>query len=97
MANAQPAAPSVEVHRLVGDGGIPNNPDRPLLVYRAALQANGADLAAAFEQLFASHGWGGGWRNGATVTIISTRRRMRCSALRVATRRCASAAPRASR
>jgi len=64
MANAQPAAPSVEIHRLVGDGGIPNNPDRPLLVYRAALQANGADLAAAFEQLFASHGWGGGWRNG---------------------------------
>jgi uncharacterized protein YjlB len=43
------------------DGTIPNNP-LPLLLYRSALRFDAGP--AAFEQLFARHGWGGMWRNG---------------------------------
>ena len=43
------------------DGAIPNSP-LPLLLHRGALAA--AVDAAAFERLFAGHGWGGLWRNG---------------------------------
>jgi uncharacterized protein YjlB len=50
-----------EIFLFADDGAIPNSP-LPLLLYRGAL-AGRAD-AAAFEALFASHGWGGLWRNG---------------------------------
>ena len=36
---------------------------QPLLVYRQVVPPGG-DTAAAFEALFARHGWSGGWRNG---------------------------------
>ena len=45
------------------DGSIPNNPKLPVLVYKQAVPL-GADPAAAFERLFAAHGWSDGWRNG---------------------------------
>ncbi len=50
-----------EMFRFADDGAIPNSP-LPLLLYRGAL-ADGIG-AAAFERLFAGHGWGGLWRNG---------------------------------
>jgi uncharacterized protein YjlB len=62
MANAA-AAGTVEAYRLAENGEIPNNPELPLLVYRAALPP-GEDPAAACEALFRRHGWGGGWRDG---------------------------------
>ena len=46
---------------LADDGGIPNNPRLPVLLYRAALPPG--DPAAA-EARFARHGWPPAWRNG---------------------------------
>jgi uncharacterized protein YjlB len=54
---------AVRAHRFEGDGEIPNNV-LPLLVYPGAVDVAGADPAAAFERVFARHGWGGSWRNG---------------------------------
>jgi uncharacterized protein YjlB len=48
--------------RFDDDGTIPNNPALPVLVYRGV--ADVADGPAACESLFASHGWGGSWRDG---------------------------------
>ena len=45
------------------DGDIPNHAHLPLIVYASAVEPAG-DMAAAFEMLFRSHGWGGMWRNG---------------------------------
>jgi len=60
------AAP--ESHLLEDDGRFPNS-RYPVLVYRAVALEGGAGvtgtkLAAAFEQLFAAHGWPAAWRNG---------------------------------
>jgi uncharacterized protein YjlB len=44
------------------DGGIPNNPGLPALVYRGV--AGVAGDPDACERLFAGHGWGGLWRDG---------------------------------
>jgi uncharacterized protein YjlB len=43
-------------------GTIPNNPRLPLLWWRKALPPDAG--AAAFEELFARHGWSDSWRNG---------------------------------
>lgn len=51
-------------YRFADDGRIPNHPLLPLLAYRGVLDAGIVDRAAAFEALFARHGWGGLWRNG---------------------------------
>ncbi|NKC16205.1 MAG: cupin domain-containing protein [Gammaproteobacteria bacterium] len=56
----RPVHPSL----LLSNGGIPNNPRLPLLHYPDAVTIEGNDPAAAFEDLFNRHGWGGGWRNG---------------------------------
>jgi uncharacterized protein YjlB len=50
-----------EAFTFADDGSIPNNA-LPLLLYRAALPADAGP--ATLERLFASHGWGGMWRNG---------------------------------
>ena len=50
--------------RFEDDGETPNNPKLPLVLYRGAVDAKGADPAAAFEKAFGAHGWGDGWRNG---------------------------------
>ncbi len=54
-------SPKLQKVVLQDSGKFPNSP-LPALVYRHALQA--ADLASAFEERFASNGWGGSWRNG---------------------------------
>ncbi len=50
---------TVETHTFDDDGGIPNSP-LPVLVYHDALRADAA--AAAYEDLFAVHGWLGAMR-----------------------------------
>jgi uncharacterized protein YjlB len=61
-----PDAVAIEEHLFVGDGQVPNNPSLPLIVYRRALQT-GPHCIAECETMFASNGWGGGWRNGIYV------------------------------
>ncbi len=58
------AAPKVVAHLLPADGGVPNHPRWPLLVYPGAVALEGEDPAAAFERLFAHNGWPAAWRNG---------------------------------
>jgi uncharacterized protein YjlB len=50
-------------HLFADDGDVPNNV-LPLIVYAGAVDPKAGDPAVAFETLFHSHGWGGGWRNG---------------------------------
>lgn len=52
----------ITLHRFADDGTIPNS-ELPLLAYRTVL-AGEADLASAFEELFAANSWCGSWRNG---------------------------------
>jgi len=54
----------VIAHLLAADGGIPNHPRWPLLVYPGAVKIAGADPAAAFEALFTRNRWPAAWRNG---------------------------------
>ncbi|MFW6292556.1 MAG: cupin domain-containing protein [Spirochaetota bacterium] len=56
----------VVVQELRDDGTVPNNDRCPLLVYPQAVTGieSRPDPAAAFEELFASNGWLGSWRNG---------------------------------
>jgi uncharacterized protein YjlB len=51
-----------EIHKFQRDGDIPNNPDLPVLIYRAA--GKSSDMAAFFKETFENHGWGGVWGNG---------------------------------
>lgn len=53
----------VQTYMFSDDGRIPNNPDLPLLVYRAVLPAAG-DMTQACRALFQRNGWGGIWVNG---------------------------------
>lgn len=45
------------------NGWMPNNPNFPVLLYRAVLDGT-ADMAEGFELHFAGNGWGMLWRNG---------------------------------
>jgi len=53
-----------ESYRLPPLDFVPNNPRFPALIHRGALDARDADLASAFEQLFARNGWPPQWRDG---------------------------------
>jgi uncharacterized protein YjlB len=51
--------------RFGDDGGIPNHPRWPVIVYWNAVQLPCTlDPAAIMESLFESNGWGDSWRNG---------------------------------
>jgi uncharacterized protein YjlB len=54
---------NVESHLLQPDGGFPNNPKLPLLVYRQTIPVDDQP-AEEFERRFAENGWAGTWRNG---------------------------------
>lgn len=58
------AAPAVQTLMLKRNGGIPNNPKLPVLIYPAAVTLAGGDPATAFEQTFKANGWPPQWRYG---------------------------------
>ena len=43
---------------------VPNNARLPVVIYHAALDGEGEDLAGRFEALFEDHGWPPDWRDG---------------------------------
>jgi uncharacterized protein YjlB len=45
------------------DGLVPNNP-MPFLIYKGAVDVDGAHPEATIERLFGANGWGDMWRNG---------------------------------
>ena len=51
---------NVRTLRFEDDGRIPNHPTLPLVLYRGVLPED----AAAAEEVFRRHGWGGTWRDG---------------------------------
>ncbi|MGB3682109.1 MAG: cupin domain-containing protein [Rubrobacteraceae bacterium] len=53
----------VQSHSFEDDGGIPNNPELPLLIYPQALPEEARDSSAC-KKLLAENGWGGAWTNG---------------------------------
>lgn len=53
-----------ESFMLAENGWVPNNDRLPVVIYRAALEGEGDDLAEHFEALFADHGWPPDWRDG---------------------------------
>jgi len=59
---ASDAAP--EALHLSRNGWMPNNEDLPVLLYRGAFAACGADRASAMEAAFLRNGWPPQWRNG---------------------------------
>lgn len=58
------AAPAVQTLMLQRNGGIPNNPKLPVLIYPGALAVSGGDPAALFESTFKANGWPPQWRYG---------------------------------
>ena len=54
--------PTIEpqTHIFAPSAGVPNHPDFPVLIYRAALPAD----AAAIEEQVGANGWECRWRNG---------------------------------
>ncbi len=58
------AANALQTLMLKANGGIPNNPTLPVLIYPAALDVTGADPASLFERTFAANGWPPQWRYG---------------------------------
>jgi uncharacterized protein YjlB len=53
-----------EVLRLSPNGWVPNNERLPVILYRGAIAAKGADPAGLFETAFERNGWPPRWRNG---------------------------------
>jgi uncharacterized protein YjlB len=53
-----------ETLRLERNGWMPNNPDLPVLIYRAVAQGSAEQLASRMEALFKKNGWPPQWRNG---------------------------------
>src|SRR4051794_23070408 len=68
-----------EVIRLGRNGWVPNNELLPVVLYRAALHADGADPAAAFEEIFEKNGWPAQWRDGVYDFTTTIRPHMKCS------------------
>jgi uncharacterized protein YjlB len=53
-----------ETLRLERNGWMPNNPDLPVLIYRAVAQGPAEQLASRMEAQFQRNGWPPQWRNG---------------------------------
>jgi uncharacterized protein YjlB len=59
MIDTQP-----ETLRLERNEWMPNNPDLPVLIYRAVAQGSPEQLASGMEAQFQKNGWPPQWRNG---------------------------------
>ena len=56
---------NVEAHLLEPHESFPNNPQLPVLLYRAAFRLPGyGDAAGTIEKAFRRNGWSSGWRDG---------------------------------
>jgi uncharacterized protein YjlB len=53
-----------ETLRLGRNGWMPNNPDLPVLIYRAVAEGSPEQLALRMEAQFQQNGWPPQWRNG---------------------------------
>src|SRR5580704_2760456 len=53
-----------EILRLSRNGWMPNNPDLPVLIYRAVAKGPAEQLASQMEAEFRQNGWPPQWRNG---------------------------------
>jgi uncharacterized protein YjlB len=53
-----------EALRLERNGWMPNNPDLPVLIYRAVAQGPAEQLASRMEAQFQRNSWPPQWRNG---------------------------------
>lgn len=62
--SAQQSNEHVETFIVPANGAFPNNGQLPVVLYRAAFDPAGDDLAGAMERRFQEHGWSGGWRDG---------------------------------
>lgn len=58
------ATPAVQTLMLKANGGIPNNPTLPVLIYPAASGVSGSDFASLLERTFLNNGWPPQWRYG---------------------------------
>jgi uncharacterized protein YjlB len=56
--------PAPEILRLSRNGWMPNNPDLPVLIYRAVAEGPAEQLASQMEAAFRQNGWPPQWRNG---------------------------------
>src|SRR6202051_3916639 len=59
MIDTQP-----ETLRLERNEWMPNNPDLPVLIYRAVAKGSPEQLASGMEAQFQKNGWPPQWRNG---------------------------------
>ena len=53
-----------ETLRLERNGWMPNNPELPVLIYRATAKGSREELASGMEEQFRMNGWPPQWRNG---------------------------------
>jgi uncharacterized protein YjlB len=53
-----------ETLELTRNGWMPNNPDLPVLIYRAVAEGSSEQLAPQMEAQFTRNGWPPQWRNG---------------------------------
>src|ERR1700678_2374695 len=64
MTGKDKSTPAPELLRLSRNGWMPNNPDLPVLIYRAVAQGPAEQLASQIEAEFRQNGWPPQWRNG---------------------------------
>src|SRR6202789_3704865 len=64
MTGKDKSTPAPEILRLSRNGWMPNNPDLPVLIYRAVAEGPAEQLASQMEAEFRQNGWPPQWRNG---------------------------------
>jgi uncharacterized protein YjlB len=64
MTDQEKRVAEPEILRLGRNGWMPNNPDLPVLIYRAVAEGPPEQLASGMEAEFRHNGWPPQWRNG---------------------------------
>jgi len=59
-----PTNESVEHHTISEKGDVPNNKVLPLILYKDVADFGDKEPESVFEEAFARHNWGNGWRSG---------------------------------